>query len=250
MNLKTIKKNHLNEWNQTKNNANLIGIDGQKVKNIYHDFFDDLYGEIVHNHPIASFTKVWRNACSKWCKTLTDALKAENPDAKDNPQFLDEVAKVVNKFRGNVAEIFFEAAVNYARFDWILPTGYEPVDPWNEEQLDGAGKSPFGDYPIGIQIKNWNSSNQVNRHVFNEVAGMAWKWLVRGKLTNIDLSMKPTYMYVVSFDSDGYFKDETNKDLDETMGGTVKFIGPKSINKVFSGKKCPVAFFDELRKSV
>ena len=250
MNLKTIRKNHLNEWNQTANNANLIGIDRQKVKDIYHDFFDDIYGEIVNNHPIASFTKVWRNACSKWCKTLADELCKQNQKVKDNPEFLLEVAKVVNKFRGNVAEIFFEAAVNYARFDWILPTGYEPVDPWNEEQLDGEGKSPFGDYPIGIQIKNWNSGNPVNRHVFNEVAGMAWKWFARGKLKNVDLSMKPVYMYVVSFDSDGYFKDETNKDLDETMGGTIKFIGPKNINKAFSGKKCPVAFFDELRKSV
>lgn len=250
MNLKTIRKNHLNEWNQTANNANLIGIDRQKVKDIYHDFFDDLYGEIVNNHPIASFTKVWRNACSKWCKTLADELCKQNQKVKDKPEFLLEVAKVVNKFRGNVAEIFFEAAVNYARFDWILPTGYEPVDPWNEEQLDGEGRSPFGDYPIGIQIKNWNSGNPVNRHVFNEVAGMAWKWFARGKLKNVDLSMKPVYMYVVSFDSDGYFKDETNKDLDETMGGTVKFIGPKNINKAFSGKKCPVAFFDELRKSV
>ena len=250
MNLKTIKKNHLNEWNQTANGANLVGIDKNLVRDIYHSFYEDLHTEVVSNYPIASFTKVWRNTCNKWCKTLTDALKAANPDTKDKPEFLNEVAKVVNKFRGNVAEIFFEAAVNYARFDWILHTGYEPVDPWNEEQLDGEGKSPFGDYPIGIQIKNWNSGNPINRHVFNEVAGMAWKWFARGKLKNIDLSMKPVFMYVVSFDSDGYFKDETNKDLEETMGGTVKFISPKYINKVFSGKKCPIALFDELRKIV
>lgn len=250
MNLKTITQNHLNEWNQTANGANLVGIDKNLVRDIYHSFYEDLHTEVVANYPIASFTKVWRNTCNKWSKTFTDALKAANPDTKDKPEFLNEVAKVVNKFRGNVAEIFFEAAVLYARFDWVLPTGYEPVDPWNEEQLDGESKSPFGDYPIGIQIKNWNAGNPINRHVFNEAAGMAWKWMVRGKLTNIDLSMKPTYMYVVSFDSDGYLKDETNQDLDETMGGTVKFIGPKSINKVFSGKKCPAAFFDELRKSV
>ena len=250
MKLKTIKKNHLNEWNQTANGANLMGIDRKLVKDIYHNFYDDLYREVVDNYPIASFTKIWRNTCNKWCKTLMDELCKVNPDSKDKPEFLDEVAKVVNKFRGNVAEIFFEAAVCFSRFDWILPMGYEPVDPWNEEQLDGEGKSPYGDYPIGIQIKNWNRGNPINRHVFNEIAGMAWKWFARGKLKNVDLTMKPVYMYVVSFDAEGYFKDETNKDLDETMGGTIKLIGPKDMDKAFRGKKCPLAFFDELRQCV
>ena len=250
MYLKTIKKNHLNEWNQTANGANLIGIDKQLIRDFYHNFFDDLHTEIVANYPIASFIKVWRNTCNKWGKTITEELRKLNPADKDKPEFLVEVAKVVNKFRGNVAEIFFEAAVCYARFDWILPMDYEPVDPWNEEQLDGEGKSPNGDYPIGVQIKNWNHGNPITRHVFNEVAGMAWKWMVRGKLKDIDLSMHPTYMYVVSFDSEGYFKDETNKDLEETTAGTIKFIGPKQIDKAFAGKKCPQGFFDELRKIV
>ena len=250
MNLKTITQNHLNEWNQTANGANLLGIDKQLIRDFYHKFFDDLHTEIVANYPIASFTKVWRNTCNKWCKTINGELRKMNPSGKDNPESMAKVDKVVNKFRGNVAEIFFEAAVQYARFDWILPTGYEPIDPWNEEQLDGEGKSPFGDYPIGIQIKNWNHGNPITRHVFNEIAGMAWKWYVRGKLKNIDMSMKPTYMYVVSFDSEGYFNDETNKDLEETMSGTIKFIGPKQIDKAFSGKKCPIALFDDLRKIV
>ena len=149
---------------------------------------------------------------------------------ESNPtdDYKEQVTKVVYKFRGNLAEILFEAGVLEGAFDWIHHMGYDPVDPHHEQQLDGIGYSTTGleEHKIGVQIKNWSIQTPICIKVFTEVEGMAMALWNRGEIET--LIRNEIYGYVVSFDSPAYFKDGVNDDLSEKLGN-VKFIDSKKV---------------------
>lgn len=225
--MKTISsKNSLIYWIRNINGSNISNVNSLILKENYISVFSKLFDLTSSNGIKVKFLEMWHHLINEECKAVCNKLKNYSSDP-------NSIALVVNKFRGNIGEIFAEKIFTDFGYNFdIIPTTYDTVDPANEEFLDAVAKHPIDNLPIGIQIKNYHKDfleNTVSRETFVKSMAMTTHWVQDTKL--IDYEKLPDFFkiprqIIFSYTNIG------NSSLLSDYVGSVRFIGPKEIAKL------------------
>lgn len=250
MNTITSKKS-LVFWEQNQNKTNIYVNGGTDIKlflkDNYINVFKKLRDELKDkDKTYTSFVKLWHKVCDDECdvvrKAVRTLIKHDYEDAEH------DITRVVNKFRGNLGEIFVEAffLANLAS-EICDGSTYVPVDPTNERFVDADVISNATGLPIGVQIKNFDKSF-VESEVFNKALAEDAMRLRIDK--TIPAEMVAEYLsapHQIIF----AFTDTMDMFI-ENNAAAVMFLGPKYIDsKKLQGdmaKKLPAnwRFFDKI----
>lgn len=154
----------------TLNGSNIFVIDDMFFKENYHNVFASIANLYQSEKIFSKFTETWNKVCIDECvtvrKKLIDVLKTRKPakplTADEKDAIKKAIKRVIDKFRGNLGEIFAEAFFTEGFMAHICKTTvYDPVDPNNERYTDATSISARDGLPIGIQIKNYNKYAEI-----------------------------------------------------------------------------------------
>lgn len=225
-------ENSLILWRNTMNRSNVFG-DGQTAMELllaedYLEVFENICEILKSSLRQVSFCKLWQKVVETECAVVRrkvigvmSATKAKGPEAEESAQ------RIVDKFRGNLGEIFAEA---YFKEGYALnvcdPKTYVPVDPKHERYVDADAKSRDG-LPVGIQVKNYAVS-QVAIEVFQKSLAENMLRIIDGTVSADRLVEYLAYprQFIFSLTAaNGLALD------DPAIKKVVSFIGPKDIDK-------------------
>lgn len=223
-------KGNLTTWDNNANSCNMYKNSVEFSKKIYDvdkKFFENLLNEF-NEKKTKKFTIVWEKHCKELCNDVKNLFeKNENPES---------VAKVVNKVRGNVAEILFEAAIRSSTCSFlsdedVLGSTYRPIEnKKQEDKTDGHAVSASCDnVPVGVQIKNWGRTLVNSEVLFAAMAMSAFDLYNKVTREAFEEYKKHPRQIVISFTK----LDSKGKMLLDKEGNAsiVKFIGPNEIDK-------------------
>lgn len=242
-------------WKQNMNKANIF-VNGGKdmrlfLKHNYLNVFSCMRNELADKAKrYASVIKLWHKACNDECSAVKD--KVRNLAGGEYGKIDDDVERVVMKFRGNLGEIFAEAFFKSNMLSEICDgTTYEPVDPDNERFVDGDVISNASGLPVGVQVKNYDTS-LVPKEIFDKALAEDMMRLRLDKSIPgdriLDYLSAPHQMILSFTDAQDLFVSST--------AAAIIFIGPKDIDaKNLQGdmkRKIPAnwMFFDKICKEI
>lgn len=225
-------ENSLILWRNTMNRSNVFG-DGQTDMELllaedYLEVFENVCGILKSNVRQVSFCKLWQKTAEAECIAVRRKVAAVAATAgTKGPEAEESVQRVVDKFRGNIGEIFAEA---YFKEGYALnvcdPSTYVPVDPKRERYVDADAKSRDG-LPVGIQVKNYAIS-QVTLEIFQ-------KSLAENMLRIVDGTVPANRVVeYLAYPRQFIFSLTAANSLaldDSAIKKVVSFIGPKDIDK-------------------
>ena len=189
------------------------------ARSFYLFFFNDLAS---HDFSDRKFISKWEKSCKSLHKYATSKL---------NPLFTNDttIPKILNKLKGNVAEIFVEYLFRnnlFSNFGFTLSSStYKTVDPDNEEYIDAEAIDLDG-LTCGIQIKNWKDS--IPDEVFIKAEAMDNR--MRRRQCNPDNWDSQPRQYIISFSKE----KQTNSQRNGIWENVVKFIGPNDIDQALN----------------
>ena len=196
------------------------------MKENYISVFEKLFELTSSTECKVKFLEMWHHFVNEECKTIYDKLKKYSSDVRS-------IALVVDKFRGNLGEIFAEKIFTDFGYNFdIIPTSYDTVDPVNEKFVDAVAKHPIDNLPIGIQIKNYHKDfleNTVSRDTFVKSMSMTTHWVQDEQL--IDFEQLSTFFKIPRQIIFSYTNVSDSRLLSD-YSKSVRFIGPKEITKL------------------
>lgn len=223
MNTITSDKN-LIMWKQNENGSNIkvsaLGGNDMFLKEHYRNVFNTI-AETLREGPKSSFLTIWIKACNDEIKNVRDNI-AKTVTKNGMETSFESIRLVTDKFRGNLGEILIEMFAENGLLDFIKPGSYMTVDPTNEQYIDA--EAIRNGLPIGIQIKNYDTHNRIERMVFTKASAMSDLWLRRDKIiTDDDILdfIKTPSQYVIST------VDVSTDILYDNYKSSVVFLGPK-----------------------
>ena len=133
--MKTISGNKsLVLFDQNRSSSNIHNIrDGESIRLLLKPYYVSLFKHIsdeLKSKQYASFIKLWHKACEMQCISVRRELK--DMILNDYEDAVDDIERVVMKFRGNAREIFAEAFFTSNLCPIVDGSTYDPVDPSNE----------------------------------------------------------------------------------------------------------------------
>jgi len=213
-------------WKQNINGSNITTVKPLFLKENYLSVFEQIKIRTDINDSKTKFLNIWHYIINNECKIIDNKLKHYTTDN-------ESINLVINKFRGNIGEIFVEKLfIDFGMNFDVVPSSYVPVDPTHEEYIDAEGIHPADGFPVGIQIKNYSKDfkeNQVNRLIFSKSMAMTTHWLQDNKKVDPDnfiKFLKIPRQIIFSF------TDVKDHRVLTDYQGSVRFIGPKTIEKL------------------
>ena len=162
MYLQTIEsEKSLIKWDQNQNRSGIRKNNQLYLKQFYINFFE-FFAKEENSY---DFIKMWHKKCDEICKDVKKQLLKDSLNKTPDEDYKAALDKIVNKFRGNLAEILVEAMIKFGKLNnYLAIEDYTPVeDPAHEEYIDGTGKDPNNKLSIGVQVKNFKEHNSVGR---------------------------------------------------------------------------------------
>ena len=222
-------------WDSNRNKSNIHN-DGKTemklfLKESYLRVFSTMSNELADKtKQLVSLCKLWHKVVEDECKAVRKSCHTlilhDYEEAEDDIQRVeDDIQRAVDKFRGNLGEIFAEALFTSGYgVDICDPSSYTPVDPKHERFSDADALAPDG-LPIGVQIKNYNVSS-VPHEVFVKAAAEDRLRIAEGRIPQnqvLEYLSQPRQVILSFTDTIDIFKK------DDTLKKVVVFLGPKYI---------------------
>lgn len=154
-------------FDQNVNGTNLICEDGENIKLLLKDTYIHFFENIANDlktKTFGKFTKCWIGNMEKIIPEVDQVIN--DFTAHHNIKFdKDDVDRIHNKFRGNVAEILLEKLIIEKRLPFV-DGDYIPVDPTRERYSDGQSTHTNTGLPVDFQVKNYSEGYKVKRETF------------------------------------------------------------------------------------
>ena len=222
--LQTIESDKsLVKLSQNTNHSNVFLTNELIFKDFYYNFFNEFSAK-TSNY---SFLKTWYKLCDDYEVKIKNFLEIAYTGISN-----DSKEKIWTKFKGNVAEILFEALIKFGKLNNYLTNEYTPVDPSREEYIDGIGINPNTGMYVGVQIKNYSQYNHVSREIFDKSYVMSGRF--RERFNNADYNEKVCQI-IISF-SDVSDTRLINEPMSQNgFKNKIIFFGPAQINSLYLG---------------
>lgn len=211
-------------FEQNRNRSNIFSNDQDPrllLKEHYFNVFNNIAEKFSDGQRYGSFVKIWYSIVDAECVAVYDTMESYTGDVAS-------INLVVNKFRGNLGEIFAEKIFKSGKIALVDAEHYDTVDPNNERFLDATGINSNTGLPMGIQVKNYKFGNNVSGEIFCKAAAEAGLAIFDGDISQNDLSEYTSMPHEMIFS----FTDVVYDLLKEQYKNTVIFFGPRDIDKL------------------